>query len=411
MKQVEKIFKGKTLAILSGGGDTPAINSSIESVRNRASLLGYNVYGIKYGWKGLLGDGDIVNLTNSPYNGLYGGTALKSSRTNPFPSNKNPENRVPQILENLKKYNIDVLVTIGGDDTNGAAKRLYETEGIPVIGFPKTIDNDLRTKTTHIYQDKEIEAVLCPGFPSAASGIIEFTQRIKTTTESHSRIMVLEVMGRDAGWLTGTTAIGGAQIALVPEIEMTKEKQDAFFEKVKEAYMNNPNKYLIIAVSEGVKWYNKENGKTEYVYASSEKDEYGHPRFGGISGVIASDIAQRIKIDARAQITGYYPRSGACSLYDRKLTGALADKVVDLLLREDYGKMPVLSKIVPAIELEEYHTTAIDMGNIGNKSLPLEYFDIDKFEFTNLYLDFLKNIVGEIKNPEFAYKYPKVSPK
>ena len=132
MKQDQKLFKGKTLAILSGGGDTPAINSSIEAIRNRASLLGYKVYGVIQGWKGLLGDGNIVDLSHQPYDGYYGGTALRSSRTNPFPSKKNPESRVPQVLRNLERYRIDVLVTIGGDDTNGAAKRLYETEGIPV---------------------------------------------------------------------------------------------------------------------------------------------------------------------------------------------------------------------------------------------------------------------------------------
>ncbi|MEA3479863.1 MAG: 6-phosphofructokinase, partial [Bacteroidota bacterium] len=96
MKQKHKLFEGKTLAILTGGGDTPAINSSIETIRNRASLLGFKVYGIRYGWKGLLGEGDVVDLTNQPYNGWYGGTALRSSRTNPFPSGKNPESRVPQ---------------------------------------------------------------------------------------------------------------------------------------------------------------------------------------------------------------------------------------------------------------------------------------------------------------------------
>ena len=104
-----KLFHGKTLAILSGGGDTPAINSSIESVRNRASILGYKVYGIRQGWKGLLGDGQVVDLTCQPYNGLYGGTALGSSRTNPF-SSKEGENRVEQILRNLERYKIDVLV-------------------------------------------------------------------------------------------------------------------------------------------------------------------------------------------------------------------------------------------------------------------------------------------------------------
>ncbi|MDD4002517.1 MAG: 6-phosphofructokinase, partial [Bacteroidales bacterium] len=231
-----KLFKGKTLAILSGGGDTPAVNSSIDAIRNRASMLGFRVYGIRKGWKGLLGDGDIVDLTNQPYNGYYGGTAIRSSRTNPFPSKSNSEDRTSQVIGNLKRYKIDILVTIGGDDTNGAAKRLYEQEGIPVIGFPKTIDNDLRTNTTHNFNGKSIESVICPGYPSAAHRIAEFASIIKTNAESHSRIMVMEVMGRNAGWLTGAGSFGGAKISLVPELEMTKERKDHFFDVVNERY-------------------------------------------------------------------------------------------------------------------------------------------------------------------------------
>jgi 6-phosphofructokinase len=411
MKLSNKLFKGKTLAILTGGGDTSALNSSIESIRNRASMLGFKVYGIRHGWKGLLGDGDILDLTQQPYDGWYGGTALRSSRTNPFPSGKNPESRVPQVLRNLKRYKIDVLVSIGGDDTNGAAKKLYETEGIPVIGFPKTIDNDLRTRTFHQYKNKKIEAVLCPGFPSAAKSIMEFTSRIKTTAESHSRIMVLEVMGRDAGWLTGTSTFGGAEISLIPEIEMTKEKKDFFFELVKETYLKSPKKSLIIPVSEGVRWYDEKTGKLDVVYASSELDEYGHPRFGGISGIIASEISQKLKIEARAQITGYYPRSGECSEYDRRLTMTLADKVVDLLLREHYGQMPVMQKITDHVHLEEFNTTSIDMGDVGNKPLPKEYFDINTYRFTEAYQDFLSHILGNPTFPEFKYDFPVVVPK
>ena len=410
MKQKEKIFKGKTLAILSGGGDTPAINSSIESIKNRASLLGYKVYGVRKGWKGLLGDGDIVDLSNQPYDGWYGGTALRSSRTNPFPSKKNPESRVPQILKNLERYKIDVLVTIGGDDTNGAAKRLYETEGIPVIGFPKTIDNDLRTRTMHYYKGQEIEAVLCPGYPSAARAITEFTANLKTTGESHSRIIVLEVMGRDAGWLTGTAIFGSADMALVPEFEITKERKDFFLETVKEAYMDSKKKTLIIPVSEGVRWYDDKSGKVDVVYASSEVDEYGHPRFGGISGIIASEISNKLGIEARAQISGYYARAGACRKYDRRLTETLADKVVDLLLREDYGQMPVMNKIVSFPELEEYNTSSIDMGDIGNRPLPEAYYDIEKFRFTDAYIDFLSKILKRQRYEDFEYDFPVVIP-
>ncbi len=405
-----KIFHGKTLGILSGGGDTPAINSSIENIRNRAQLLGYKVYGIRHGWKGLLGDGDVVDLTNQPYDGIYGGTALRSSRTNPFPSKKNPENRVPQILRNLQRYKIDVLVSIGGDDTNGAAKRLYETEGIPVIGFPKTIDNDLRTRTIHEYGNNKIEAVLCPGYPSALKGVMELTQRIKTTAESHSRIMVLEVMGRDAGWLVGGAAYGQADMILVPEHAMDKNRKDFFFEQVKENFMRNPKKSLIIAVSEGVRWYNEESGSTDVVYASTEVDEYGHPRLGGISGVIASEITNRLGIEARAQNIGYFARSGECRLYDRKLTSTLADKVVDLLLREDYGKMPVIKNMVRYPELEEFNTGCIDMGNVGNQPLPDIYYDIDEFRFNDAYYDFMHHILGDRTFFDFKYDFPVVIP-
>lgn len=411
MKQKHKLFHGKTLAILTGGGDTPALNSSIEAIRNRASFLGYKVYGIRHGWKGLLGDGDILDLTNQPYDGIYGGTALRSSRTNPFPSKKNPENRVPQILRNLERYGIDVLVSIGGDDTNGAAKRLYETEGIPVIGFPKTIDNDLKTNTIHTFQGEEIEAVLCPGFPSAIKGIMEFAARIRTTAESHSRIIVLELMGRDAGWLAGGALFGGAEMALVPELEMTRERKDFFMEVVKERYLSSPKKALIIAVSEGVRWYNDQTGKTDVIYASSELDEYGHPRLGGISGVIAGEISAKLGIDARAQVVGYYARSGECRLYDRRLTTTLADKVVDLLLREDYGQMPVLSKVVRYQELEEFNTKSIDMGELGNQPLPRVYYNVDKFQFSEVYFDFLSYILGKPHFLEFIYDFPVVIPK
>lgn len=405
-----KLFKGKTLAILSGGGDTPAINSSIESIRNRASMLGYKVYGIRQGWKGLLGDGDIIDLTRQPYNGLYGGTALRSSRTNPFPSKKNPEDRIPQILQNLKRYKIDVLVTIGGDDTNGAAKRLYEQEGIPVIGFPKTIDNDLRTKTWHTFGETTVDAVVCPGFPTAAKRIAEFASILKTTAESHSRIMVMEVMGRDAGWLTGAGIFGGGTLSLVPEIEMNKERKDFFLERVKEAYLSNPKKTLIIPVSEGVRWYDDLTGKTDVVFASTEQDEYGHARLGGVSGIISSEISNKLKIDARAQVTGYYPRGGTCSEYDRRLTQTLADKVVDLLLREEYGQMPTLNKLCKYTDLEEFNCSSIDMGAIGNRSLPMEYFDANTFTFTPAYNDFLSKIIGHPCTPEFNYDFPIVVP-
>ncbi len=411
MAKVNRFFAGKTLGILTGGGDTPALNASIEALKARAEILGFNVYGIGRGWKGLLEEGDIVDLTHIPYDGWYGGTALRSSRTNPMPTKKNPVDRSPQVLQNLKRYGIDVLVTIGGDDTNGAARKLYEKEGIPVIGFPKTIDNDVRTHTIHNYQGSEIETCLCPGFPSAAQNVAYFTSKICTTARSHSRIMVLEVMGRDAGWLTGAATFGGAAMALIPEYEMTPDKIEQFYAKVDEMYKNSKDKYLILAVAEGTRWFNKNTGKAEIVCASTEVDEFGHPRLGGISGIIASDIEKRLKIETRSQVIGYYARSGQCSEYDKRYVNILADKALDLLLREDFGKMPVLKHLTSLIELEEFHTFAMDMGQVENKPLPIEYYDAANFNFSEKYTHFLGHFTQKPQGAFHSFDFPKVFPK
>jgi len=217
-------------------------------------------------------------------------------------------------------------------------------------------------------------------------------------------------MGRDAGWLTGTAMFGGAQMGLIPEVEITQARKEVFMEAVKEAYMLNPKKCLVIPVSEGIRWYDEKSGKVDVVYASSETDEYGHPRFGGVSGIVASEITNKLGIEARAQITGYYARSGHCRHYDRRLTQTLADKVVDLLLREDYGQMPVMKKVVPFVELEEFNTTSIDMGTIGNRELPAEYYDVNTFSFTDAYSDFLSHILEKPEFDEFKYNFPLVIP-
>jgi 6-phosphofructokinase len=148
----------------------------------------------------------------------------------------------------------------------------------------------------------------------------------------------------------------------------------------------------------------------DVVYASSEVDEYGHPRFGGISGIIASEISKKLGIEARAQISGYFARSGHCRHYDRRLTATLADKIVDLLIREDYGQMPVMKKVVPLVELEEFNTTCIDMGTVGNKSLPDEYYNVENFSFTQAYFDFLEMILEKPDLEEFKYDFPVVVP-
>ena len=186
--------------------------------------------------------------------------------------------------------------------------------------------------------------------------------------------------------------------------------EDIFSEKLAYCKPKSKKKCLVIPVSEGIRWYDDKSGKVDVVYASSEVDEYGHPRFGGVSGIVASEISNKLGIEARAQMTGYFARSGHCRHYDRRLTATLADKVVDLLLREDYGQMPVMRNIVPLVELEEFNTTSIDMGAVGNRPLPEDYYDINTFRFTDAYTDFLTHVMEKPEYDEFRYDFPVVIP-
>ena len=398
----------KTIAILTGGGDTPALNASIKNIRDNAVSMGYTVYGVREGWKGLLGEGDIVDITDIDINATSGGTFLRSSRTNAF--NDNPEkDRSKELIANLSRYKIDVLVAIGGDDTIGAAKQLYEQYKFPVIAFPKTIDNDLRTKTYHTINDDKKEVVLCPGFPTAAQAIVDFTNRVKTYSQSHSRVLVLEVMGRDAGWLTGAATYAGADFALIPELDMTIEHKASFIKQVQEAYKKSKSGYIIIAVAEGVKWYNKKLDQPVFVHASSELDAFGHPAFGGVSGVIAADIKNATDLPAKGIISGFYARSGSCGEYDMKLTKVLSDKIALMLKEEDFGKMPVMDKITSYEDLKLENCSTIALPYVGNRPLNMDYYNKEKFTFNEKYIDFLSNIIQHNDDNMFDIDLPKVT--
>lgn len=411
MAMQKRIFEGKILAVLTGGGDTPSMNASIEALKCRASVLGYKVYGIRKGWKGLLGDGDIVDLSDQPYDGLYGGTALRSSRTNPYPTDNKPVDRSDEIIRNLNRYGINILVTIGDYNTLQVSKKLFTQTGFPVIAVPNTIDNDIITGTVHNYNGELIDTTICAGFPSAAKAIAEYTSRISTTAESHSRVMVIEVMGKNTGWLTGAAMVGGAEISLIPEFPVTKENKDHFFETVINVYNLIKKKYLVIAVSEGTKWYDDKTGILDVVRCSKTHDEFENPMFGGVSQVIASEIEKKTGIQARAQSTGYFARSGDCRKYDKRLCGLLADKLTDLLLREDYGKLIVLKKLSTYQEVEEYNTSTIDLQAIEAKSVPEYYYDYENFHFNERYFDFISYFVDRPKGIYFNYNFPKVVPK
>ncbi len=399
----------KRLLVLTGGGDCPGLNAVIRAIVKRASQeKDWEVLGSIQAFNGVLWTPqEIVKLTPEAVRGIHfrGGTIIETTnKGGPFswPVKRNDGtwetvDRSDEMIQRLEYMGVDCVINIGGDGSQRISQKLFE-KGLNIIGVPKTIDNDLSMTDCTF------------GFQTAVQIATEAVDKLVTTSASHNRVFVLEVMGRDAGWLTGTAVFGGAQVALVPEIEMTKERKDFFFEHVKEQFMRSKKRSLVIAVSEGVRWWSEEKQCLDMVYASPDLDEYGHPRFGGISGVIASEISKKLGIEARGQISGYIPRSGKCYEYDRRLTSTLADKVVDLLLREDYGKMPVMRDIVPYSELEEFHTDAIDMGNIGNFPLPSNYYNPNEFMFTEQYVDFLTNIIGAPYRMEFTHEFPIVIP-
>ncbi len=393
--------KGKRIAILTGGGDTPALNASIKAIRDQAVSLGYEVAGVRRGWAGLLGDGDLVDITHARLDAYYGGTVLRSSRTNPFKGENSQKN---QLLRNLSAYAIDLLVVIGGDDTISAAQKLHLEEGFPVIAFPKTIDNDLRTGTFLALPSGNTEVALCPGFPTAVDAVCDYMNRLKTYALSHERVLVVEIMGRDAGWLAASAAAAGADFVLVPEVEMNAERRSAFIEKVKQAYITSEHGFLTVAVAEGVKWYNPQTKLTEVVHAGSGMDDFGHQNFGGISGFIADDLKKATGFPAKGVVSGFYARSGNCSKTDQKLTEALAIRLKEMIINDDFGKMPAIA-VIEKNWLETPKTKATALADIRNVPLPKKFYNLEDFNATDEYLDFVKNVSCASNIPVYDEKF------
>jgi 6-phosphofructokinase 1 len=404
---MKRSYRG-TVAILTGGGDTCALNRSIETIKNVAYLLDYRVLGIYAGWKGLLGEGFVVDISEQSINGHIGGSILGSSRTNPY---KEGQNRVDEVLSNIKRYGIDIIISIGGDDTNGVAQRLYKEHGIPVIGFPKTIDNDIKTQTMHYLKNgQSVEAALCPGFPTAAGNIVQLTASLRTTAMTHNRIFVLEIMGRDAGWLPASSALGGADFILVPEIPMTEERIRRFYDLVRHMHDHEHND-IIIGVSEGVRWWNEKSGTCDVVMESRELDAFGHPRLGGVGAMIANRLREEGINQPRTQVAGYIPRAGRISEYDHQVASALGQMVLKMILHEQFGYMPVLDHMAPFREVEAYNTKAIPLASLGNKGFPAEvYYDENSFNVTSHYRDYLSMMIPEAPRLPQKIEYSKFLP-
>ena len=310
----------KKIGVLTGGGDCPGLNAVIRAVVKRA-LDTYNlqVLGIREGWAGLV-KGRVEPLTYFSISGILprGGTILGTSRTNPLKS----EETLQRVLNTIKKFGIDGLVVIGGEDTLGVAGRLHEM-GIPVVGVPKTIDNDLPC-TDYTF-----------GFDTAVSIVTEAIDRLHTTAESHHRVMVIEVMGRHTGWIATIAGIaGGADCILIPEIPFKIDDVAAMIKRRCE----RGKTFSIIVVAEGVEF-----GAADGQVVQDEKtDEFGHALLGGVGIVIGKKIQELTGMETRVTNLGYIQRGGTPTAFDRVLATRFGVKAVDLLASKEYGRMVCL---------------------------------------------------------------------
>jgi len=305
------------VGILTGGGDAPGINAVLRAiVRKAIQNYGYETFGIKDGWRGLV-EGEFIPLDLKDLTGMLprGGSILGTSRTNPFKS----EDGAKQILKNVSEHGVEAVIAIGGEDTLGVAYKLYEM-GLPIVGVPKTIDNDL------VGTDYTL------GFQTAVAIACEALDRLQTTAEAHHRVMILEVMGRHTGWIALETGIaGGADAILIPEKPFDIEEVCEYIRRRQERGRN----FSLVVVAEGA----KPKGGQEIVY-SSGVDEFGHARLGGVGYYIGKEIEKRFEnIDTRAVVLGHLQRGGSPIAFDRILATRFGIAAIDLVHEGRFGEM------------------------------------------------------------------------
>ena len=307
------------VGVLTGGGDCPGLNAVIRAVvRRGVREYGYEFVGFKEGWRGPL-EGITTPLGVDEVRGILprGGTILRSSRTNPF----KVDGGVEKIKENLAANGVDALIAIGGEDTLGVATKLAEM-GVNVVGVPKTIDNDL-SGTDFTF-----------GFDTAVNIATEAIDRLHTTAESHHRALVVEVMGRHAGWIALHSGMaGGANVVLIPEMPFDI---DDVCKHVIARFETNYSP--IIVVSEGA--VPREGGGM--TLQSGEKDEFGHVRLGGIGDRLAREIEERTGKESRAVVLGHVQRGGTPTAFDRWLATRFGLQAIAAVHDQDFGKMVAL---------------------------------------------------------------------
>src|SRR5215210_5341407 len=335
------------VGMLTGGGDAPGLNGVIRAVTMRSiNDYGYEVTGIRRGWRGLLQKEQDSTMPLSVDGVRYilqeGGTILGSSRTNPYKNEGDAE----KVVENMKEYGIDALVAIGGDDTLGVAKKLYDDFNVQVVGCPKTIDNDLSATDTTF------------GYDTAVSIATEAIDRVRTTAKSHERIIVVEVMGRHAGWITwGAGVASAANITLIPEFEPDLDEITDLFKKRAE----RGESWGVVAVSEGVTF--SEN----FVTQTGEKDEFGHVRLGGVGEGLAGELKERTGIDTRHVVLGHLQRGGTPTAFDRILSTRYGLRAAEAVKNGEWGQMV-------ALRGNEIVTVSLDEATEETKTVPEDFY-------------------------------------
>jgi len=310
------------VGILTGGGDCPGLNAVIRAAV-RKGIFHYQdeLIGFLEGWRGVADD-ETVKLDLNSVAGILprGGTILRTSRTNPMKR----EGGLEHCLENLERHKIDALISVGGDDTQSVAEKLHEN-GVNIVAVPKTIDNDLGGTD------------FCFGFDTAVNIATEAIDRLHTTAEAHNRVIVIEVMGRDSGWIAIYSGIaGGADVILIPERPFE-------IEEVAETLRQRHERgryFSIVVVAEGAKMASSidpQHGSP--VVTELGKDEFGHVRLGGIAGVLAREIEHRTGYETRAVTLGHIQRGGSPTAFDRVLATRYGIGAIDMVHRGEFGCM------------------------------------------------------------------------
>jgi phosphofructokinase-like protein len=344
------------IGVLTGGGDCPGLNAVIRAVSRRSFDRGHEVLGVRDGWRGLV-EGSLSPLGRREISGILhrGGTILGTSRTNPYKL----DGGVQRVLETAQRERLDTVVAVGGEDTLGVAARLHQEHGFPVVGVPKTIDNDL-AGTDYTF-----------GFDTAVTIATEAIDRLHTTAESHNRVMVVEVMGRHTGWIAVHSGIaGGADVILIPEQPITVEEACSQLAKRHAGGKD----FSIVVVSEGYE-LTYETGERRLVAGEArESDQFGHVRLGGVGDALAHEIEQRTGFETRVTVLGHVQRGGTPTARDRVLATRFGLKAADLAHEHRFGRMAALQgDTIVDVSLEE--------ATVELKTVPAAWYEVARAFF------------------------------